>query len=294
MDWIQGNKFQEMATFTYCPANRHQDDYYGFPSTLQVDRLKDNDTIFTHPFYVSELFDIIRSLNVRVIVITHNGDNRIDSDGVVSLDGRGNVIKVEPYFLPDNLIMWYAQNVNTIDSRIESIPIGLENNIWQPHENKKEKMIVKLKEPRRYKNLVYMNHNIATNPAKREEPYKLLKDKEWVTCEMGSNGHGFDEYLDNIYNHKFVVCPEGNGVDTHRVWECLYMGSIPIVEDNISAELLYSYFPCLIAHEGWMSLDDISLKWEFKVITDIKGGTDIHNEMLTFGYWKNKINNVNV
>ena len=204
------------------------------------------------------------------------------------------MIKVEPYFLPDNLIMWYAQNVNTIDSRIESIPIGLENNIWQPHENKKEKMIVKLKEPRRYKNLVYMNHNIATNPAKREEPYKLLKDKEWVTCEMGSNGHGFDEYLDNIYNHKFVVCPEGNGVDTHRVWECLYMDSIPIVEDNISAELLYSYFPCLIAHEGWMSLDDISLKWEFKVITDIKGGTDIHNEMLTFGYWKNKINNVNV
>ncbi len=30
----------------------------------------------------------------------------------------------------------------------------------------------------------------------------------------------------------FVLCPEGNGVDTHRLWETLYMGGVPVVKRN--------------------------------------------------------------
>jgi hypothetical protein len=41
--------------------------------------------------------------------------------------------------------------------------------------------------------------------------------------------NGRCEFLRAIRNHKFVACPRGNGVDTHRMWETLYMGSIPIV-----------------------------------------------------------------
>ncbi len=29
--------------------------------------------------------------------------------------------------------------------------------------------------------------------------------------------------------YKFVVCPRGCGVDTHRLWEALYIGCVPIV-----------------------------------------------------------------
>ena len=288
MDWIQGNKFQEMATFTYCPTNRHCDDYYGFPNTLDINKLKDNDTIFTHPFYVNGLLDIIRHISPKIIIITHNGDNRIDSDGVVSLDGGGNVIKVEPYSLPDNLITWYAQNVNTINPRIESIPIGIENNRWQPHEKKREKMIMKMGTAKNNRNLLYMNHTIRTNPKEREQPYVLFEGQPWVTSERGSNGARFDEYLDNLYNHKFVICPEGNGMDTHRTWECLYMGTFPVEKRNLNNRF-YCDLPICFVNE-WDEINEQFLNdWYNK-----NNFTTDTNTKLTFKYWKDKINNVNM
>ena len=39
-------------------------------------------------------------------------------------------------------------------------------------------------------------------------------------------------YFKEIGKYKFVICPEGNGIDTHRLWETLYSKGIPIVEDN--------------------------------------------------------------
>jgi hypothetical protein len=41
------------------------------------------------------------------------------------------------------------------------------------------------------------------------------------------------EYETLIRENDFIFCPEGNGPDTHRVWETLYEGKIPIVKKNI-------------------------------------------------------------
>ena len=41
------------------------------------------------------------------------------------------------------------------------------------------------------------------------------------------------EYENDLRISNFVLCPQGNGIDTHRIWESLYCGSIPIVEDHI-------------------------------------------------------------
>jgi hypothetical protein len=35
--------------------------------------------------------------------------------------------------------------------------------------------------------------------------------------------------MDQILRHRFVLCPPGNGVDTHRMWEALVAGAIPVV-----------------------------------------------------------------
>ena len=42
-------------------------------------------------------------------------------------------------------------------------------------------------------------------------------------------------------DYKFVVCPRGNGIDTHRFWETLYRGSIPIVESSNWAKYFQSH-----------------------------------------------------
>lgn len=41
-----------------------------------------------------------------------------------------------------------------------------------------------------------------------------------------------DNFYKNIGKFKFVICPEGNGVDTHRLWETIYSKGIPILEEN--------------------------------------------------------------
>jgi hypothetical protein len=37
-------------------------------------------------------------------------------------------------------------------------------------------------------------------------------------------------YKEELLDHKFILCPRGNGVDTHRMWEALYCGVIPVVQ----------------------------------------------------------------
>ena len=32
--------------------------------------------------------------------------------------------------------------------------------------------------------------------------------------------------------YKFVASPAGNGLDCHRTWEAIYLGVVPIVENN--------------------------------------------------------------
>ena len=39
-------------------------------------------------------------------------------------------------------------------------------------------------------------------------------------------------YLSELATYKWVVSPKGNGVDCHRLWECLYAKCVPLVDDT--------------------------------------------------------------
>jgi FkbM family methyltransferase len=53
------------------------------------------------------------------------------------------------------------------------------------------------------------------------------------------------EYIRNLKEYKFVISPEGNGVDTHRTYEALMAGCIPIVEENSMMKIKYPNMPIL-------------------------------------------------
>ena len=81
-------------------------------------------------------------------------------------------------------------------------------------------------------NLLYVNFQKNTNDAARSKITEIFQDLEWVKIDQPNLK--LDEYLKEIKNSYFVLCPFGNGIDTHRMWETLYAGSIPIVEKHIS------------------------------------------------------------
>jgi hypothetical protein len=203
-------------------------------------------------------------------------------DGFFStFDGFGQ--NVDWFSLPDNVIHWFSKNINCFHKRISAIPIGLENDMWFPEINKKKKIKEKLKEPHQWKNLVYMNFNINTNLKKRQECYDYFKDFPWVTVDMKANGSDFDSYIDNIYNHKFVLCPEGNGMDTHRTWETLYLGSVPIELGN-NNNRFWSDLPIYLPKQ-W---SDVTVEILARTL-DQFNEVEPNMSQLNFQYWKDKI-----
>lgn len=275
--WIQGEMFKSLARYIYAPArlllpNKVRSDMNNIPfsdyrflrNTLDLQSLKDGDIIYTHGFYADQLFE--KQIKQRYILITHNSDNNIN------------------FAPPDNVIVWYAQNVDIIHPRVKSIPLGIENTFWL--KDKKQMMKKKLCQHRNYKAMLYVNHNVKTNPD-RQKPYDLFKNNKWATINNGANGQGFDNYLDNIYNHPFVVCPAGNGLDTHRTWECLYMGTIPIEKRNINNQF-YTDLPILFV-DDWEEITEKFLYDAFMRIKESKWDM----AKLTFEYWRNEIINSN-
>jgi hypothetical protein len=249
MDYIQGEKFRELSDnhkIYYCDTH----DVNRFFETIN----------FTHDF----------------ILISHNSDGKITNNPTREFDADSKKI-------PKNLKKWYGQNVCVSDERIISLPIGLENSMWFREIGKINQMVEKSKTDKNIKNLLYVNHNILTNPQERTEPYQLFQNKDYVKCVNGFNGMDFQSYLDDIYNHEFVLCPEGNGTDTHRTWECLYLGTIPIEKRNTNNSY-YSDLPiCFV--DKWDEINEDFLKKEYNRIKN----TIFSLDKLDFNYWKKTI-----
>jgi hypothetical protein len=66
-----------------------------------------------------------------------------------------------------------------------------------------------------------------TNPSRRT----LMEDSSFLHPDFTK----YDSFLSPktyaqiVCSHKYVLCPAGNGIDTHRFWEALYRGAVPIV-----------------------------------------------------------------
>ena len=270
-DFITGEQFYDIADFIYVPDIKPVfDDYNPVINTFDIKLLKINSIIYTHTLYIRELFDEIKDLAAQLIIISHNSDINIDST----------------YKIPDSVKYWFTQNVNVNNKKIISIPIGLENKKWYQDIHKKQKILSKVKySSKKIKNTLYLNHNINNNVLERQDLYKILKDKPWVTINHGKNGQDFDNYIENIYNHKFMVCPNGNGIDTHRLWECLYLNTIPIVKSDINNSFYQDLPICFV--NNWNDITQKFLDNEYCRITNNKYNLN----KLKMSYWKELILN---
>jgi hypothetical protein len=50
---------------------------------------------------------------------------------------------------------------------------------------------------------------------------------------------------------RFVACPRGNGTDTHRFWETLYRGSIPVVKESAWSKSIADLGIPLVQLQAW-------------------------------------------
>lgn len=251
-EWIYGYKFEalERMDTIYCPT--HATDY------------------------IEKAFKYCRKDSPRTL-ITHNSDYSV------------SMAMPKDIPMPPNLI-WYSTNVDIYHPQIKAIPIGLENPHWHP--SKTLDLQKAIEEPPRDK-ILYFNlmANPNTNPNHRNKVIDNFSNNfQNNGCVVKTiNGQNYSTYLNIMKSSDFTICPAGNGIDTHRVWESLYLGVWPLVEYNIHNVLL--------SKEG-LPISPVSLETlDFDAFLDIFYMTEQHLEQyqnpetLKMSYWIDKIRN---
>jgi hypothetical protein len=163
---IQGLKFIDLADYVFRPyggdnAFNHipEGDYRYLKNTLDFDKLKDGDIIYTHTFYIDQLFEKLNK-GLKLTVISHNCDTPAEE-------------------IPPEGVIWFTSNVNINHERVIALPFGIQDDKYYPEIGKRQKMLNKFREPKKLKNLVYCDHRLWVNPEERIKPYKVLEGKGW-------------------------------------------------------------------------------------------------------------------
>jgi hypothetical protein len=231
-----------------------------------TDRMKDgNCVVFCQTDALQKVFDVMRNLGDdcnKYILITHRSDFTID-------ESRYNTKHLA-------VVKWYAANANINRPDLVPIPLGLESPGCQGYSDHPEVLEKVLREPRKIKNLVYMNFSHTTQP-KRQLWVDHFQGKPWVTEKSKTS---FEEFIRDCYGHSFVLSPEGNGIDTHRTWEALYMGAIPIVQNSIFVNS-FDQLPLVV-------VDDVSVITK-EYLENITLNHYCCDEKIYMSYWKERI-----
>lgn len=231
--------------------------------------LDDGDIIFCKIDLIPLLFDTLGEEEEikNIKLISHEGDYSVDKE----------------LFLrkPKCISKWYAQNVEYDHPDLIPIPIGLAND-YCPITLK----IGDLKRKGSPEKLLYVNHRIETYPKSREWIYNYFKTNDW--CTIDNPSLSLPEYKNQLDKHKFILCPRGNGIDTHRLWESLYHGIIPIVEDSIYCKCLDD-LPVVIV-DSYRQITKEFLEDEFKKFSNEK----FNMEKLKITWWIDSIKSNNL
>jgi hypothetical protein len=108
---------------------------------------------------------------------------------------------------------------------------------------------------------VYINFALGTNTPARRLALSTIKNLQIATYgEINYSVYGRIEYLRKLRDSCMVIAPEGNGVDTHRLWETLYMGGTPVVikSNYLPTEILQ--LPVILLDSWQDLLDEVQLE----------------------------------
>ena len=147
------------------------------------------------------------------------------------------------YLNDDKIILWLGFNILLNHKKVFKVPIAFEENELSSGNQKLLNKLYCNKYLFENKlNMLLITKMGNTHPS-RNGINKIFHQKNF--CIFQNFRLDFEDFMNMINNYKFVLAPRGHGVDTHRFWEILLLGSVPVVE---SSELddLYNNFNCII------------------------------------------------
>lgn len=174
------------------------------------------DIVFCKIDEVWRLFKALRRTRKRIVLVTGEGFKPVTPELYSQK--------------PPHVAHWFGTNMFALADDVTPLPLGVGNaaggSALRPEEFSSYS-------PRTDRTrLLYANFTARTNKAVREPLARWAAGEKWITSRNHTGESGKSEYLDALREHHFVLCPPGAGEDTHRMWEALYCGAIPVVRNS--------------------------------------------------------------
>jgi len=256
LPYISGDTFRKNAKFI-------------FDETQSFDPadVKKNDTIFLKTDLRELYFKTThQKINTEYILITHNSDEAIENKDID--------------FADEKIIKWYAQNLSFLSNdKFFPLPIGFENRRYLKNGRLKNLNLVKNQFSIK-RNRILSSFNDETNFILRNNLKTLIETIPSVDEKMFSTP---SDYLKNLREYKFVLCPEGNGLDTHRIWEGILTKTIPIVKKSSFSNNFYNLGLPLLLIEDWSDLNGFDENKISKLYENFKDHE--YYKYLNYDFW---------
>jgi hypothetical protein len=186
-----------------------------------IDRLCNARSLFLYTHDVDEFIDVVwpRLATRPSILVTHNSDGEISLRHAEWLDHEGIGVSY-----------WLAQNATVSHPRVHPVPIGVANSMW-PHGDIRSlaRAMRRAQRNRREPVSLFTQFNASTHPSRAAAADALRANFPQRVVDPAPSLR-WRQYLELLGAHQFSACPRGNGIDTHRIWESLYLGVVPVVE----------------------------------------------------------------
>ena len=229
--------------------------------------LKKPEVLFCYGHDTHRLLNNIEKINYNFKLLTHNSD-------------IGVLPEYNNYIENEKIIKWFGQNNFLRHDKITSLPIGIARKKYQHGDVGLLSEISQQNFNKEY--IVYKNFSIETNFTERLNIDNITNEKGILMSSKCTQR----EYLTNIAKSAFVISPPGNGIDCHRIWECLYLNTIPIVKYHHVLDQ-FKHLPILFIN-SWDEITIQNLQSKIDMLDLFKNKQD----SLSFEYWKKKILNL--
>ena len=169
--------------------------------------------------------------------------------------------------LPINLTRVYLNSLDLEDERLKYLPMGRDFRSVSESRNRPPCGDKKL--------LCYCNFSVNTHPL-RKRVVDLVAKKKFVTKRHLGNflsyEMGRDEFFNDLQSAKFCICPRGNAIDTFRMWDALYLGTVPIVVREARFHETLTDLPILFlnSYEEFGDLDEQVLEQTYSEMLTTK------------------------
>ena len=248
--------------------------------------IQENDIVYVCNSAIENFFKNIFPLIKHKFILVSG-----DSDVSMPFEGYNEYLESE------KLVVWFSQNLTANHPKLKHLPIGLDYHT-----------LSKLNEMHPWGNgmLPVEQDNLLENISKKTAPLELRLFGCYINFHFpywGINQRGDRQeclakvpkelcYFEPEYSNrvstwekmsifKFVICPYGGGLDTHRLWEALVLGCIPIIKTSGLDPLFEDLNVCIV--KSW---DELTQEFLIEYLKNMKPR---NQKKLTLEFWMKQI-----